>query len=39
MAAEKEYRSGASPERVDEMLDSVHRLLKEAATHMKKGRE
>jgi cellulose synthase (UDP-forming) len=37
--AEKEYRSGASEDQVDEMLDSVHRLLKEAASHMKKGRE
>ncbi len=39
MSAEKEYRSGAPQERVDEMLDSVHRLLREAATHMKKGRQ
>ncbi len=38
MAADREYRSGASPERIDEMLDSIRRLLSEAAIHMKKGR-
>jgi len=39
MAAEREYRAGAPEPRVEEMLDSVHRLLGEAAAHMKKGSE